>query len=55
MSDAEWKRRIQRIQDPRQLLAEVYEHFGEIPSDPYYRDLTNVLLEQCKKLTTPED
>ena len=54
MSDNEWIRRIERIQDPRQLLHEVREHFGEIPTDPYYRELSDALLDQCKKLAIPE-
>lgn len=50
MSDKKWIAKIQKITDPRKLLVEVVAHFHMIPTDPYYRDLTNALLAQCEKI-----
>lgn len=55
MNDKDWISLIERIQDPRQLLREVCEHFGMVSTDPYYQELTDALLKRCKELATPED
>lgn len=54
MEDEIWKRTIRSITDPKELLREVSRHFANCSSDPYYRDMTDVLLAHCDKLAGPE-
>ncbi len=50
MTDKKQKENIRKILDVKKMLKTVVDHFNYIPTDPYYKDITKIILDRAEKL-----